>query len=204
MKIQLLLFCLMANTLTAQQMPSTDSLLGKYVNPKFEQQKLKDQREWGMDFHCLGTSIHWVKKMEKLGNVYVGGELGMLPDAFKWVMLSGNHYQQENTAWVTAALSPASSINNEIHQLWFFHGLVRFKKENRIGWLDVDAGIRYAQFFNSDNLYRGKIKFYGLFVKPSFGRPKLKVGVRLAYGFMVEEEVQEYVMIASPFIRVGF
>jgi len=165
-----------------------------------ERQRKNLKNLLGIDFHYWGTSFHYAGKIEK--TLFLGFEVGLLPEMFDWVILAGKHFTEENTIW--------SNNRNEanlhkLRQFLFGHILVRWKPS--ISWFEIDGGFRIAAYVRNvpyeDDI--GIPAFYGIYLKPAIGFNKFKIGIRLGVGGMFESqnEVKEFVAISSPYLRIN-
>ena len=165
------------------------------VPPLWPQSDLYEDNLMGIDFQALGTSFHYAGLVKN--GLYFGVEGGLLPDKLDWVLLAGRKFTQENTIWSEDRYAERV---NDIDQLIFVHIFSRWKP--KWGWFEVDAGLRYAVFDRSghdiDSIYL--TRFFGAYIKPAVGLRKVKFGARLDCGYME----REFLMIASPLIRINF
>ncbi len=188
-----------SNCLNAQNDLDNDVLLGKHINPKFDEIKRKRNNPIGVDFHLLGTSFHYAKKIK--GNIFFGVEAGLLPDLFDWVILADRYISEENTIF---SEDKSEAGSNSFDQLLFAHVFIRIKPENE--YFEMDAGLRAAVYSRSgDDL--DLTNFYGGYIKPLIGKKRFKVGVRFEIGIVrgnYHGPFNEFVIIASPLVRFNF
>ncbi|MEY3051774.1 MAG: hypothetical protein RLY31_1559 [Bacteroidota bacterium] len=158
---------------------------------------------WGVDFQCLGTSVHLVGNI--VGeNLFLGGGIGILPNRIEWVLLANRYLTEENTIW---SGNRREAHVNSIDQIAFSHLFLRWKPNCR--WFEVDGGIRWAVYSRSgyevDDL--GLTRFRGAFLQPLLGADRLKAGFRCEAGPMRGSYYgpeKEFVVIASPMLRYTF
>lgn len=175
-------------------------LLAAFASGQNTSIQVKDNL-WGIDFHCLGTSVHYAHKIK--GDLFLGAEIGILPDIFSRILLAGDNFTQDNTIWTDD--KDGVSITDPA-QLAFTHVFGRWKPKNE--WFEMDIGLRRARFISSIPYedFFGSPVFNGGYIKPSFGFNKFKIGIRLDFGNMSEKSVgaDEFVIASSPFIRINF
>ena len=164
----------------------------------------KGKKLSGFDFHFLGTSFHQCKQSKKSEFIYRGVEFGLLPDAFYRVILAGKYFTEKNTLFSN---NRSQSDQNKLFQLFWMHYFIRWKTPNDL--TETDVGLRWALFRNKIAYHDsfGSPMFLGIYVKPSFGYNKLKIGVRIDWGIMLQnndEFVKEFVCIASLLLRYNF
>jgi hypothetical protein len=157
---------------------------------------------WGIDFHLWGTSIHYAGSIGE--SFYIGGEVGLLPNKFDWVLLAGKYISEENTIW---SRDESEAHVNEIDQLVFGHVFTRWKPKFK--WIEVEAGFRWSVYSRSgydvDDL--GLTRFLGIYSKQMVGFNKVKVGTQFSLGKMKGDYSppdRETVVITSLLIRYNF
>ena len=164
----------------------------------------KGKKLSGFDFHFLGTSFHQCKQSKRSEFIYRGVEFGLLPDAFYRVILAGKYFTEKNTLF---SFNRSQSDQNKLFQLLWMHYFIRWKTPNDL--TETDVGLRWALFRNKIAYHDsfGSPMFLGIYIKPSFGYKKLKIGVRFDWGIMLQnndEFVKELVCIASLLLRYNF
>ena len=157
---------------------------------------------WGIDFSMYGTSVHYARRIGK--GIYVGSEIGLLPDSYDWVIAGGKKTSQENTIWST---NKNEVEYNDIQQMIFIHLFTRWKP--KFQWMEVEGGFRWAlnslSYYHLDGLWYDR--FVGAYVKPTFGVRRIKVGFRLEAGIIgvgTGQNRNEFISIISPVVRFNF
>ncbi|MEO1259157.1 MAG: hypothetical protein AAFZ15_10190 [Bacteroidota bacterium] len=195
--VSLLVFLLMGPALLAQkELRDKESVGVKQVELR------KSDRLSGIDFHVLGTSYFFGRRLRQ--DIFIGGEIGLLPDAFYRVLYAGKNFTEENTTWSS---DRSQADQNELAQRFWIHFFLRWKPET--DRMEMDAGIRWSLYKNKiafqDSF--GSPLFWGLYAKPAFGYKEFKVGVRIDFGIMTQNEpksIREFVVMGSPFLRFNF
>ncbi len=167
------------------------------------QNPTKEKSQWGLDFHYLGSSIHFAHSIKKL--FYLGGEFGILPDKLEWFIRTGQYFSEKNTIWSNEA--PWYNIFDSKQQL-YLHFFVRLNSNTKR--FQFDFGVRRAYYKRSlphfdDYSYP---RFTGVYLKPVIGYEKLKIGLKMDVGKMFQkdgtiiEEQKELVLVGGVFIRL--
>ncbi len=157
---------------------------------------------WGIDFSGIGTSGHYAGRITD--GLYLGGEFGLLPSRFDWVIAGGKKTSQENTIW---SKDKSEARVNDINQLIFLHFFARWKPYFQ--WIETEGGFRWAIFNRSgyDIDYITFDRFLGAYLKPTIGLRRIKIGFRLEAGYIrldYHGNNHEFVSIISPLVRFNF
>ncbi len=193
-------FLINAQVILVKHAPA-NTLLFDNKNLKLIRKPIPDNL-WAIDFSGLGTSVHYARKVGK--GIFLGSEVGLLPDMYDWVLAGGEKTSQENTIW---SQDKSEAKYNDLNQLLFFHLFTRWKP--KLQWLEIEGGYRWAlydiHYYPLDGLWWDR--FLGAYVKPTFGVRRVKVGFRLEAGVIRVYDYgrkNEFVSIISPVIRYNF
>lgn len=134
---------------------------------------------WGIDFSMISTSVHYARR---IGNEwYIGAESGILPERFDWVIAGGKKTTQENTIW---SKDRKEAEYNDWKQWLFFQGFIRWKP--KIQWIETEGGFKWSvvdlSWYDLDGLWIPS--FLSVYLKPTFGLNRIKIGFRLEAGFV--------------------
>lgn len=199
----ILLFLFLLDSSLFAQTETKINEFGTNEGTMIETQKIKNERQLGIDFHCWGTSFHYVVKVKK--SPLLGFEIGAFPNKFDWVLVAGRYITQENTPWS----HDRSWVHvNNLNQLVFLHFFTRWKPKSE--WFELDGGLRWAGYSRSGYYHSGTgiddvgwTRFLGGYLKPSVGTKRIKLGARLEIGFM-DKNINEFVIMVSPYFRFNF